>query len=622
MYNKIISELLRNRIIKIFSKVVLDILAISAALTFAYLLRYDGVIPQFYFAQMINMLPVITFVTIAVGIIIGTYRQFWHYVSLFEVASLMGISSVVIVILTSLRVTGLVMIPYSIILIYSVLSVFFLVGLRALRRVQFRWHQESQDKEKRHDTVRTLFVGAGDTGNDLLVDIRSKKYKKWKVVGLLDDDPSKQGGKLHGFKILGPTTVLEQMIEQHGVQLVVVSMPSASSEVIKDIYRRSVRKNIQVKIVPSLQEQFENFGYKKEIKKVTLNDIKDAQEIKNSVLSFIPLSKKKESVLITGGAGYIGSHLVRRFINCGYRVTVLDTLLYEDSGIREIINHHDLNIINGDIANIRDITSAVKDVNTVIALAAIVGDPACGLDAEETLNLNYESTKILLEACEFYDVERLIFASSCSIYGASDDIMLTEESPINPVSLYARTRVYSEEHILQNSKNVAPVILRLSTIFGLSPRMRYDLVVNKLVAHGLLRGQIRIFGGEQWRPFLHCKDAAEAFYLATISDLTKVNNQIFNVGNNNLNYKISKIGDVVSEEVRDVKILHEKLGNDPRNYRVSFDKIANTLSYVPQYDLSLGIREMIEGIRATPYLQDIENPVFSNEAYLRFRSNN
>lgn len=621
MYNRIISGLLRNSSVKTILKVMLDIIAVSAALLFTYLLRYDGDIPRYYFNQMVNLLPIVASVTVAAGLLIGTYRQLWHYASIIEGLSLIIITTAVFTLLICLRLTGLVIIPYSVAVIYSVLSTCLLVSLRLARLIQFRWIKGFQTKDDSHDIVLTLFVGAGDTANDLLSDIRSKKFKRWKVVGLLDDDPTKQGVQLHGCKILGPTTALEQIIEQYGVQLVVLSMPSARPAVIKDIYRRSVRENVQVKVVPSVKEQFDNFGYKKEIERITLNDLKDAKEIKQSVLLDIASSKKKESVLITGGAGYIGSHLVSLFLKEGYEVTILDKFLYGDAGISDIVHNPNLNIIEGDIANIQDVTSAVKNVNTVIALAALVGDPACGLDAEETLNLNYESTKVLMESCEFYNVERLVFASSCSVYGASNNKILDEESPINPVSLYARTRIYSEDYILQRSHNVTPVILRLSTVFGLSPRMRYDLVVNTLVARGILNGKFRVFGGEQWRPFIHCKDAATAFYLTAIKDLSIVSDQIFNVGSNDLNYTISQIADVVSEEVGDTKVLYENNGDDPRNYRVSFDKIANSLGYVPQYDLRQGIREMIKEIRTNAYLQDIENPIFSNVAHLRSKLN-
>ena len=583
-------------------KVILDVLASSLAILITYLLRYEGDIPPSYFNQLVILLPVVTSITVAVGVVVGTYRQLWHYASVIEGLSLIIISGSVVSILFGLRISGLILIPYSIILIYGLLSLFFQASLRLVRLIQFYLFKNYQTRNDSYDKLRTIFVGAGETTNGLLSDIRYKKFKKWKVIGLLDDNPSKKGGQLHGCKIFGPTTALEQIIEQHHIQLVVISMPSAKHTVIKDILRRSIKKNVQVKVIPTLNDKYENFVNKKDNQRITLNDLKDAKEIKDSALLNISTSKKKKSVLITGGAGYIGAHLVRLFLKEGYNVTVLDKFLYGDVGISDIVHEPNLNIVEGDISNMKDITSVVKNVSIVVALAALVGDPACGLDAEETLNLNYESTKILLETCEFYNVERLVFASSCSVYGASDDQILVEESPINPVSLYARTRIYSEEYILNRSHNVAPVVLRLSTVFGLSPRMRYDLVVNTLVARAIVKGEFSVFGGDQWRPFVHCKDAAHAFYLAAVKDSSIVSGQIFNVGRNDLNYTISQIAKLVSEEVHDTNVLYENNGDDPRNYRVSFDKIKNSLGFVPEYDVRQGIQELIEEIRKNSHL--------------------
>ena len=203
-------------------------------------------------------------------------------------------------------------------------------------------------------------------------------------------------------------------------------------------------------------------------------------------------------VLVTGGFGYIGTHLVEMLLEAGYRVRVLDNFTYGRQGLEAIGDHPNLEVIEGDIANIRDVVRSVKHVDTVIALAAIVGDPACGIDAEATLNLNYEATKILVETADFYGVKRFVFASSCSVYGASGDEFLTEESSLNPVSLYARTRIMSEEILLERCGNMKPVIFRLSTVFGYSPRMRYDLVINTITARGVVDGKFQIFDCE-WR---------------------------------------------------------------------------------------------------------------------------
>ena len=198
---------------------------------------------------------------------------------------------------------------------------------------------------------------------------------------------------------------------------------------------------------------------------LSLSSMNQVREIEDTLLHKVD-SEKSKNILVTGGAGYIGIHLVQMLLDDDYNVTILDNFTFGKSSINHIINHPKLTVIEGDVANIKDLVKAVKNNRYVIALAAIVGDPASSIDAEETLNLNYESSKILTEICNFYEVEKLVFASSCSVYGASTSGYLTEDSPLNPVSLYARTRIYSENYILDNSKITSPTILRLSTVFA------------------------------------------------------------------------------------------------------------------------------------------------------------
>ena len=297
---------------------------------------------------------------------------------------------------------------------------------------------------------------------------------------------------------------------------------------------------------------------------------------------------------------------------------VLDNFTYGDEGLADLRNHPRFEMRVGDISSVRDVVSAVKDVDTVLALAAIVGDPACGLNAEETLNLNYESTKILAEACNFYGVERLVFASSCSVYGAAQNDLLTETSALNPVSLYARTRILSEEVLVERCGDTTPVIVRLATVFGLSPRMRFDLVVNTLTVRALVDRKIQIYGGDQWRPFVHCQDVAEAFAVAATASRELVAGEVFNVGSTKMNYTLEDVGSIVAGVVGpDVEVDTGEFNEDRRNYRVSFDKIESVLGFRPEYSLESGVEEMVQAIEASSTLRDYQQARFSNLKHLK-----
>jgi nucleoside-diphosphate-sugar epimerase len=209
-------------------------------------------------------------------------------------------------------------------------------------------------------------------------------------------------------------------------------------------------------------------------------------------------------------------------------------------------------------------------------------------------------------------VRRLVFASSCSVYGASENDLLTERSRLNPVSLYARTRVLSENIIFDRRGDVEPVVLRLSTVFGLSPRMRFDLVVNTLTVRAVVDQRIAVHGGDQWRPNVHCRDVARAFIMALEAPAASVAGEIFNVGGDGLNHRIAELGEMVAGIVGDVSVEYHSDVPDPRNYRVSFEKIRRTLGFEPEYTVARGIREVAAAVRGTPALQHYQSPVFHN----------
>jgi nucleoside-diphosphate-sugar epimerase len=303
-------------------------------------------------------------------------------------------------------------------------------------------------------------------------------------------------------------------------------------------------------------------------------------------------------VLVTGGAGYIGNYVVEEVLENGHDVRVLDSMLWGDGALDPFVDHERLEIREGDIRHIEDLSYAMEGCDAVIHLAGIVGDPACGVNEQATQAVNVEATKSLVEVCKLHDIQRLVFASTCSVYGASELMELNEGSFLNPLSLYAESKIDSEEIILHETHDmfsdneISPTILRLGTIFGWSRRMRFDLVVNILTAKAVLEGDIPVYGGEQYRPLVHVHDAARAFADVLEAPDEKVEHQIFNVGDNDLNYQIKKVGRLVEENVEDAEVRFVEHKEDERTYRVSFDKINHILGWEAKYDIVDGVEEI------------------------------
>jgi len=319
-------------------------------------------------------------------------------------------------------------------------------------------------------------------------------------------------------------------------------------------------------------------------------------------------------VLVIGGAGYIGCWLVRRLLEEGRRVRVLDNAVYGLDPIRNLLANPRLEYQNGDCRNIQDVVKAMRSVSSVVHLAAIVGDPACEIDQTATIEINYAATRMLVEIAKGYGVERFLFASSCSVYGASSEVM-AESSAIRPVSLYGETKVASERVLLEAADdNFHPVLLRFATVFGLSSRPRFDLVVNLLTAKACQDGVITIYNGDQWRPFVHVKDLAEAMILVLDAPLATVSRQVFNVGDNRLNLKLSEMAAAIKLVIPDT-IVESVENSDRRNYRVSFDKIEKRLGFRSRYSLEDGIREIKAAFDSSDIVS-YKNVRFSNLVFL------
>lgn len=324
-------------------------------------------------------------------------------------------------------------------------------------------------------------------------------------------------------------------------------------------------------------------------------------------------------ILVTGGAGYIGSHLVRKLLEQGYRVRVLEKFLYGEQGLADLSGEARLEVQYGDICDAKTVARATKGAQAVVALAAVVGDGACDLDPEYTREVNFESTRTMLEVSKNSQVQRLVFASSCSVYGANGKELVHEDSHLNPVSLYARTRIMSEELLLRERGAVEVVILRLSTVCGWSPRMRFDLMVNTITARAQVDGAVKILGASQWRPHIHVQDAAEAFLLAATNPPSDAIGGTFNVGGQHLNFTIGEIAEKVSEQIPSVNVEYHDGVDDRRSYRVAFDRARDVLGFVPSRNVDDAIREVRKSL-AEGEISDYKDEIYHNLKWLQRNS--
>jgi len=309
------------------------------------------------------------------------------------------------------------------------------------------------------------------------------------------------------------------------------------------------------------------------------------------------------NVLVTGGSGYLGSVMVPKLIEKGFKVKVLDSLIYGNFLTQKGKNFE---LIKGDVRNYNLLLKATKDADAVIHLAGIIGDSAASLDKELTINVNYLATRQLAEMCSEESL-KLIFSSTCSVYGTRPDEIITEKSQIAPLSLYAMSKLVAEEAITKRCKD--HVILRLGTLFGLSPRMRFDLVINKFIAQALQEEKITVYGGNQRRPFVHVQDVSDVFVKALSGDA----NGIYNVGGTN--YKILSAAEIIKQKVGcKISVLNDL--KDPRDYAVDSILAEKTFGLKNTKNIEFAVDE-IKDAYAKGTIKDYKEPIFNNEEWLK-----
>lgn len=321
--------------------------------------------------------------------------------------------------------------------------------------------------------------------------------------------------------------------------------------------------------------------------------------------------ERMNSVVVTGGAGYVGSVLLRALLQEGYKVICIDSLKFGGRVLDSIWGNPSFSFIKADITDYNHVDSIIDTSKcfAIVHLAAIVGDPACKLKPELARRTNLDASTHLLDRAIESGIARFIFASTCSNYGKMKESgsYVDESSPLAPVSLYAKLKVEFEDILLNRinkRETFSPTALRFATVFGISPRMRFDLTVNEFTKELALGRELVVFGEQFWRPYCHVSDFSKAIILILRAPKDKVAYNVFNVGDYSQNYTKKMIVDELLKQIPEGRVKFVHKDEDPRDYRVRFDKIKNKLGYRISKTVPEGINEVLTALR----FGVIENP--------------
>ena len=323
------------------------------------------------------------------------------------------------------------------------------------------------------------------------------------------------------------------------------------------------------------------------------------------------------TVTVTGGAGYVGALLVDELLETGRDVRVLDVLLHGQEDVAGELEARGVQVVRGDIRDADARRKALEGAEAVVHLAAIVGDPACARDPELSNDVNVEGSRALVQDARELGVERLVFASTCSNYGRMADptVPIDEGGELRPVSLYAEQKVGIEKALLDsgngNGQGLRPTCLRFATVYGVGDRMRFDLTVNEFTRDLWADKHLEVFGERFWRPYIHVRDAARAVRTVLDSPAEKVAGTVFNAGHSDENYRKLDLVDLLKERFPKARVEFVHKDEDPRDYRVSFEKVKGKLGYGVERRVENGIDEVVallnSGLVEDPYASIYRN---------------
>jgi nucleoside-diphosphate-sugar epimerase len=308
-----------------------------------------------------------------------------------------------------------------------------------------------------------------------------------------------------------------------------------------------------------------------------------------------------KATLVTGGSGYIGAMLVKELLQTGHEVRVLDSLLHGQEELAVEQERAGVEVIRGDVRDAEARRRALAGAEAVVHLAAIVGDPACALDPAVSDEVNVQATRALVADAGQAGVQRLVFASTCSNYGrmADPEVPITEEGELRPVSLYAEQKVGMEQLILGGGADgTKPTCLRFATVYGVGRRMRFDLTVNEFTRELWADRELEVFGEQFWRPYIHVRDAARAVRTVLEAPAEAVAGEVFNAGRSGENYRKLDLVAEIGKQLDRGTVSYVHRDEDPRDYKVSFEKIRAALGFETLMIVPDGIAEIAAALDA------------------------
>jgi nucleoside-diphosphate-sugar epimerase len=320
-------------------------------------------------------------------------------------------------------------------------------------------------------------------------------------------------------------------------------------------------------------------------------------------------------ILITGGAGYLGTCLSQELLDHGHEVRVLDSLLHGGRPLHHLLGKDGFSFQRGDVRDPDAVRAALAGVTAVVHLAAIVGDPACAAEPDRARSVNLEATKALFELARAGGISRFVFASTCSNYGKMEQTVepATEDYPLRPLSLYAETKVASERWLLeQPPPSPSVTLLRFATLYGLSPRMRFDLTVNEFAMELALGRKLVVFGEQFFRPYVHVRDAARAIRSVLEAPGEAVGGRVFNVGATEENHRKLDLVAMLRERLPAGEVTFVHKAEDPRDYKVSFERIKAELGFAITRRVRDGIGEIVEAVLAGVFDGGTSDPCYRN----------